>query len=241
MKIFMTVTGLVLLGCASTQQVSSTSDIAGRLAEIDRLLSEARQLLVQDGNTEKAIEGYLDPAIERCDDEYTVPGRKIYSARGPTEAMFYALKSMSEGVSAEVVGETCADALYLRGYASLELGQYEVGETYIKRANEMSPLNSHYLAELGFIYQMRGDWENALKTFTEAEKNVEIYTPEALKNQELARAKRGIGYCLIELGKLDEAEAKYQECLEINSEDEIALRQLEYLRSIREKNPDELR
>ena len=182
MKTLLIVAGVAFLGCASMQQVTSTASISERLAEIDRLLSDARQVLAQDGNTEKAIEGYLDPAIEQCDSEYKAPGRKIYAARGPTEATFYALKSMSEGVSAEVVGETCADALYLRGYASLELGQYEVGESYIKRAIEMSPLNSHYLAELGFIYQMRGDWDNALKTFTEAEKNVRTYTPEALKN-----------------------------------------------------------
>lgn len=241
MKILVIVLGLVFLGCASTRQVSSTATIEERLAEIDRLLSEARQLLLQSGSTEKAIEGYLDPAVERCDNEYKVAGRTVYAARGPTEAMFYLLKSASEGVSAEVVGQTCADALYLRGYASLELSQYEVGETYIKRAIEMSPLNASYLSELGFIFQMRGDWEYALKTFTEAEEHVEVYSPDDLKNQELGRAKRGIGYCLIELGRLDEAETKYEECLEINTEDEIALRQLDYIRSTRDKTPDDLR
>jgi tetratricopeptide (TPR) repeat protein len=51
----------------------------------------------------------------------------------------------------------------------------------------------------------------------------------------LGRARRGIGYVLVELGKLDEAEKKYQQCLADNPKDSRAAAELEYVRNLKAK------
>ncbi len=73
----------------------------------------------------------------------------------------------------------------------------------------------------------------ALDLFEQAEEAADTFSPEALKADELARAKRGQGYVLIEIGQLDKAEAKYRECLAINHNDSIALQELEYIKRLR--------
>ncbi len=85
------------------------------------------------------------------------------------------------------------------------------------------------------LYQTKKDWKKALDTFQESEQNVEAYSPPDLKLQELSRAKRGVGFALIELGKLDEAEKKFNECLEINKNDKTALNELKYIEGLRNK------
>ncbi|RUO76348.1 hypothetical protein [Pseudidiomarina taiwanensis] len=71
------------------------------------------------------------------------------------------------------------------------------------------------------------------KTF--AEEGVTYRTARTIKEQmdEFLRAKRGIGYSLIEMNNLSEAEQIYLEVLEINPDDEAAQNELEYIRQLR--------
>jgi len=75
-----------------------------------------------------------------------------------------------------------------------------------------------------------------LDTFAEAE-TAAACTPADEQDLCFGRAKRGMGYALIGLGRRDEAEAKYRECLRIHRNDGIALRELEQLRQRREGKP----
>ena len=90
-----------------------------------------------------------------------------------------------------------------------------------------------YRSELGHIYQLKRDWKKAKDTFSKAEVSAETFSPPELKNKELARAKRGVGYSLIELGKLEEAEEKFRQCLAIDRDDNVAMKELKYIESIR--------
>jgi Flp pilus assembly protein TadD len=56
-----------------------------------------------------------------------------------------------------------------------------------------------------------------------------------LEPDELARARRGLGYVLVEMGKLNEAEKKYQQCLAADPKDTKAAQELEYVRGLRAK------
>ena len=147
------------------------------------------------------------------------------------------MKAAADKQSAIAVSPSCSDALYFRAYASLDLGQIELAEQYIQSAIDMSPLNAMYLSEMGHIFHLKREWSNALDIFTKAESAASTFSPPKLKNAELARAKRGIAYSLIELGRLDEAEAKFKECLEINNNDSAALKELEYIESLRNNLP----
>jgi tetratricopeptide (TPR) repeat protein len=99
---------------------------------------------------------------------------------------------------------------------------------------ELSPHNPHYLCELGEIYQLEKNWPKAIETFKQAEDENPL-APDDTRAVELARARRGIGYVLVELGKLDEAEKKYEQCLKTDPKDTQAARELEYVRQLKKQ------
>jgi tetratricopeptide (TPR) repeat protein len=98
----------------------------------------------------------------------------------------------------------------------------------------LSPLNSQYRSELGEIYQLEKNWAKAKQQFEEAEDNAKL-SPEHAKAGELGRARRGLAYVFVELGELDEAEKKYQQCLAADPTDMRAKRELDYVRELKAK------
>jgi tetratricopeptide (TPR) repeat protein len=223
---------VLMAGCATHPQRSSGQDDDAGLSNEDSMLVEGMNAL-SGGHAELAIEQYFDKVIDRCSGVYDNPEQKYFSSRDLAETIFYLGMAAAADQKGTVISQTCAEALYLKGYASLELGKTDDAETYVKRAIGMSPVNANYLSELGHIYHVKKDWKNALETFRKAEEYADTFSPEELKEQELTRAKRGIGYSLIELGELDEAEAKFNECLEINGDDQAALNELKYIEQLR--------
>lgn len=225
------ITLLVLLsGCATQQQNQSQSG----LSEADIFLASGHDKL-SNRNAKGAIAD-LDQAIALCSSQYPNDGTQVYASRGLAETLYYLLKASAEEKNAITVSVTCSEALYLRGFASLDFGRVKLAEEYLKKALDMAPVNSVYLSELGHIYHSQNDWENALAIFREAEEAT-TYSPVGTKDAELTRAKRGVGYSLIELGQLEAAKAKFEECLEIDKNDERALSELEYIEHHLSKAP----
>ena len=212
---------------AATSQDTSTSEL-----EQERILDAGSQLLAK-REPGKAINDYFNRVIDYCDKNHTDKKQQIYAARTQAETLFYLMGAAIEERDAKVLGPLCADALYLKGYALLEIGNDELAQQYISMALAMSPVNSRYLAELGHIHQYKREWDKALELFRKAEDYADTYSPDDIKNLELSRAKRGIGYSFIELGRLDEAEKKFLECIEINDNDSSAIRELKYIEKLR--------
>lgn len=233
---------LLATGCATQQNTqtgdNNTGDNSAETFETERLLSKGYDLLVQQ-STKKAIDKYFDKAIDLCQSQYDTTSQKTYASRGLNETLYYLMMAATENKDAVAVSSTCADALYLKGYANLDLGRIDSAEEYIKRAIDMAPVNSKYLSELGHVYHIKRDWQEAFDAFFEAEKYAQTYSPEALKDQELARAKRGLGYSLIELGRLEEAKIKYEQCLQINSNDQGAIKELKYINSLQKQKSEQ--
>jgi Flp pilus assembly protein TadD len=125
-----------------------------------------------------------------------------------------------------------ADAYYLKGYALVELRRSEDAKVALERAIHLSPFNSQYLSELANIYQDEKNWPKAFDLYSEAEAFA-TFSPSTREKLDTARAKRGQGYVLTELGRLDEAEAKYKECLAMDPNDAKAQHELEYIRAVR--------
>jgi len=203
-----------------------------------KLLHEARTLI----DSKKPA-----PAIEKCDKviatfkaAYSSHKEKIYCARSSTESLGYLLKSAATidrgtpTAGAIALSSLWADAYFMRGYALQDLGRTAEAKKQINLALELSPLSPQYLCELGEIYELEKNWPKALQTFKEAENNNSL-APDESRALELGQARRGIGYVLVELGKLDEAEKKYQECLKADPNDTRAARELEYVRQLRNR------
>ena len=184
-------------------------------------------------NANRAKEEYFDVVIAECDAAFGDSEERLYYARTPAESLFYLMKSAAEDQPASVLQVPCSEAHYLAGYASLNLGNVSMAEEHLVSARHWSPVNPQYTSELAHIKQIQRDWDAALRMFAEAEDNSKAFSPDELRNDELSRAKRGVGYSLIELGRLDDAEAKFLECLDINPNDEDAKHELEYIATLR--------
>lgn len=220
----------VLSGCATApaKKVVPEKDPGFHKAHVEQGYD-----YLQSGKLNQAVEEF-ELAIKKCE-PLLIGDKKIYTSRTPAESVMYVVLAAGKNEAAEVWDTTCSDAYYLQGYAVLDFGKIEEAETYLKKAVSMAPMNAMYLSELGHIYQVKRDWNQALTYFTEAEDAAQTYTPEELKISELGRAKRGVGFNLIELGKLDDAEIKFREALALDGGDKVARNELEYIKQLRAK------
>ena len=205
------------------------------------LLQEARTLI--DGKKPQAGIDKCEKVIALFKAYYDGSKHKIYCARTSAENLGYLMKAaaaMAKGTfeagkhDAIVISSTWSDAYFMKGYALQDLGRPAEAKSAIKEALELSPWNSHYLSELGSLYVLEKDWAKAMETFKAAEDNAPL-SPDEGKADDLGKARRGIAYVLVELGKLDEAEKKYQQCLKENPNDTRAAAELEYVRGLKAK------
>lgn len=236
MKKIIIIIAIILSGCAA-QDSSNNPPVSTEQSGREAFLEKGYKHL-SNRETKKAIE-YFDKVIADCDAEYSNKENEVYAARSMIENVFYMMKAASEDKSAIAISTTCTDALYLKGYAAVDFGQIEQAETYLKRAVKMAPVNSMYLSELGHIYHAKQEWGPALETFLKSEEAARTYSPPSVKVRELTRAMRGVGYSFIELGRLDEAEKKFRECLKINAYDEMATKEIEYINHLRSNLPSD--
>lgn len=206
-----------------------------------KLLEEARALI--DAKKPEAGIEKCEQVIKLFESHYANSRHKIYCARTQAENLGYLVKAaadMSKGTfergkkDAIALSSTWSAAYYMKGYALQELGRTAEAKGALKQALELSPWNSQYLSELGSLYVLERNWPEALKTFAGAEDNAPL-SPDETKADDLGRARRGTGYVLVELGKLDDAEKKYQQCLKENPKDSKAEAELEYVRGLKAK------
>ena len=148
----------------------------------------------------------------------------------------YALMGATDKKDTVVFGPEWAKLIFLKGFALIDLGRGDEAKTYLERALALSPENPQYLSELAEWYKGRRDWAHAYGLFQRALDDAKL-APESEYDRVRARALRGMGYTLVEQGKLDEAEKRYRECLEINPGDEGAKGELEYIRRLKAKSP----
>jgi tetratricopeptide (TPR) repeat protein len=223
---------VALLISASVGSAATSSADPDKDPQMASLLQEARRLI--DHKKPAA-------AIERCDKVITAfkarygnSKQKVTCGRTSAEVLGSLLQAAAEKNNAIALSSTWADAYYMKAYALQDLGRLPEAKSNVQLALAMSPFNSQYRSELGEIYQLEKNWAKAKQEFGEAEDNAKL-VPEESKAAELGRARRGLAYVFVELGKLDEAEKKYQQCLAADSNDMRAKRELEYVRGLKAK------
>jgi tetratricopeptide (TPR) repeat protein len=221
---------LCLATALQTQKAGAASPDPDKDLQTPKFLEEARTLI--DGKKTQA-------AIEKCEKvialfkaHYANTKEKIYCARTSAESLGYLLKAAAEKHNAIALSSTWSDAYFMKGYALQEIGRMAEAKSAVQQAVELSPWSSHYLSELGNIYELEKNWAKAKEIFEAAEEHAPL-APDEAKVDELGRARRGIAYVLVELGKLDEAEKKYQQCLKDNPNDTKATAELEYVRGLK--------
>jgi tetratricopeptide (TPR) repeat protein len=217
----------------------------GQSSAIDEIRKSAQILtdgtrLLQSGKPDEAIT-YFDKIIASYEERFKDDKTQIFCARTPVESLLYlgefaanAKTGSAEG-RAKVVSADWAYAYYFRAYALLELGRLSEAKSSLERALALSPRNSQFLAERAYIFQGEKNWPLALQTFKLAEAAAKNVSPPDVKNKDLSRAGRGMGYVLIEQNRLDEAEKMYRQSLELDKNDSKALKELRYIQNLKAK------
>lgn len=207
--------------------------------EMAKLVDEAYALAM--AKKPQAAIAKCDKVIAAYKADYGNRKEKIYCAHTSTESLGYLVMASGglpgtsgKGYNAIVLSSTWSDAYYLRGFALVDLGKRSEAKSALERAIALSPWYSHYLNEIGQIYGLEKNWSKAMDVFKAAEARADL-APDNVKADDLGRARRGQGYVLVELGRLDEAEKKYKQCLATNPKDTKAAQELEYVRGLRAK------
>jgi Flp pilus assembly protein TadD len=191
------------------------------------------QQLVGENKPAEAI-ALCDKTISAFKAYYGNQKRKIYCGNTSAEVLGNLLEAAVKEQNAIVLSPTWANAYFVKGYILQDLHRLAEARSNIMQAVALSPTNSHYLNELGEIYQLEKNWPKAKETFISAEDNAPL-APDETRAEDIARARRGLGYVLAELGQLTEAEKKYRQCLATNPNDRRAADELRYVQQLRAK------
>ena len=191
--------------------------------------------MIEAGHIQAAIDGPLDDVVRRYEAKYGDSKQKIYSARGMTDGLLYSMVSMKlkPPVSSVVIGPAWAMAYWARGYAYNEMASYDAAIVELRKALALAPNDAQYQVELAYAYQQKHDWQPSLALFQSALDYAEITASDVPEMK--CKALRGQGYDLVELHRLDEAEAAYHACLKLKPNEPKSLGELEYIRQVRKK------
>ena len=196
------------------------------------LLSAGRKIM-EHGDSRLAIAGYFDPVIEHFDRIYRDSGKRVYAARNQMQVFIYVALPNDDKKPVEVLDSTWSDAYLMKAYALTELRELDHAQAVLERAIALSPMTSQYVSELAYTYQAKGQCDRSITTYQQAELVADLGSDDSTKTADLTRAWRGQGYCLVEQGRLDEAEALYKKCLALDHADTKARGELEYIKTKR--------
>jgi tetratricopeptide (TPR) repeat protein len=225
---------LSVLACSPGEAVASSGKCRGIAEDAHKRLVEGRRLL-EAGESQRAITECLQPVIDAFEKARQGSEKRFYSAQNQMQAIIYLALPVDKGQAVEVTSGDWADAYLMKAYALTELKRIPEAQVALEAAVRLSPLNSQYQSELAYTYQAQKDCDRSIETYRQAASAAELGSSEQTKSGDLARAWRGEGYCLVEQGKLDEAEALYRRCLDANPNDRKAQGELQYLQSLRKK------
>lgn len=203
-------------------------------AEIDKgemtLVNQAAALIVQSQPAEALP--ILDKVIVANQARYADEKRQVYS--GQTLAM--TLLNMGDAVAhkgdAVDAGPAYGQALFFKGYVLIDLDRAAEAGAFLDRAVALSPFNPQFLNEDGQWHAKRGDLDQALALYHRAEADVAL-APEDAQTHIKAVTLRGEGFVLTDMGKLDEAEARYRASLAIEPNNSVSINELKYIRQRR--------
>lgn len=120
--------------------------------------------------------------------------------------------------------------LYLLAYIAVERKDWRLSHKYINESLVLEPDNPTLLSEKAMILSSMGNKEEAYKTYMKA-----ITIRPWSTNKCRAKAMRGAGVTLIDMGKLEEAQRLLEESLKLEPDNELAKREILYIKQLQKK------
>ena len=228
----MTLQVLALIVATTVRLAAAPGGDPDKDPQMVKLLQDARRLM--DSKNSTVAIAKCDAVINAYKAQYGGIKQRIFCGRTPEERLLEMLKAAVDKNNAVALSSTWADAYFMKAYALQDLHRLGDARATLQQALKMSPFNAQYLSEMGEIYALEKNWFKAEQLYREAEDNAPL-SPSISRTDDLAKARRGLGYVLVELGKLDEAAKKYQQCIAANPNDTKAKAELQYVREQKAK------
>jgi tetratricopeptide (TPR) repeat protein len=122
------------------------------------------------------------------------------------------------------------DCLQMQAFIAADRREFPVALAILKTIETVAPVSAGTAAETGYILNQSGNPEEGLSAYRRAKVLSEKYPSQRAYR---AAALRGMGYSLIDLKRLDEAEKIFLESLEIEPGNKTAINELAYIRAQR--------
>ena len=197
------------------------------------MVAQAEDLL----RTQRAQEALPIAAavIRETDARLTGEKRTVYSGQSTEMVLANMLAAAARKQDAVDVGPPLGRALFVEGYALIDLGRRAEAGPFLDRAVTVSPSNPEYLCEAAAWHAERHELDVARDLYERCGASSGFAGAGPGKARMLAIAERGQGYVLIEQGRYDEAEAIYRQRLNTEPGDEKSRTELRYIQDQRAK------
>lgn len=196
-------------------------------ATIDRAFSA-----IEAGDAARAL-ATVEPVVASFEKEYSGEKRQIFCSQTAEQDGYYLATAAGHTDTVRLVASTWCEALYVKAFALVDLDRLDDAQSAFERLVAFAPKHARYLNELAYVLLKKKDWRHSIQAYATAEAAAS-FTPER-RDYERCVSFRGIGYDLVELGRLDEAEAAYRKCLAITPDEPKSLGEIEYIKEQRKK------
>jgi len=187
---------------------------------------------LQSGDPARAL-ATVEPVVASFEKEYSGEKRHIFCSQTAEQDGYYMTTAEGGATNARLVAPAWCQALYVKAFALVDLDRLDDAQSAFERLVTFAPKHARYLNELAYVLLKKKEWQHSIDTYTSAEAAAS-FTPER-RDYERCVSFRGIGYDLVELGRLDDAEAAYRKCLAIVPDEPKSLGEIEYIREQRKK------
>jgi tetratricopeptide (TPR) repeat protein len=181
--------------------------LAKRLTEAERLA--------------EALQGKFEASFNRRVQQYSFQSKEEYlEFRGTSPKQF------------EWIDWGYKETLQMKAFMAADKQDFASALSILNSIEKLAPVSAGTAAERGYVLNQLKQFENALAAYTRAHS---LSTRYPSQRPFEAASLRGMGFALIELQRLDEAEAVFGDSLKIEPNNKVALNELAYIRDLRSK------
>lgn len=221
--------------CLAEQIAEVDTFLAGPLADAyigqEFRADVTRAMLAAQRGDDAAAWAALSAALAFCDGQKGSDRAPVFSVTSEAEAKQY-LAQAAAGVRPTFVDHACPAAYKSAAFLSVRAKASDAAFRYLDRAQALAPHWAEPLAERAYLVGSLGDRAASLALYQQALALVHTYPGSAyLKPLVL----RGIGFALIELDRLDDAQQALEASLLVEPGNAIALNELAYIAQLRAK------
>jgi len=153
----------LIAALALTMQAAPVPSTASPPSLEDRMAPqiEAAAQSVREHRPQAALDR-LNPVIATYEADHATETRRIYCGTLLQEAILYAGMGARDKAGAVVMLPGYCTALYLKGYALVDLGRIAEAKATYERLLTLAPMHAQYRTEHGQLIRLEKDWPRML-------------------------------------------------------------------------------